>query len=174
MDEQVKTRTAALSWSISGVLAVGLCVIVGVLFGQTALWGSTSAATALYIGAIGIWFSRRDSPKNSSRGKGGVQRSGQPMSSGVPISPKAPYVRGIVVKIGSPEFSNLIHNLAERIDDPTDVTDTARRAGIKMSSLRSGGSQSPLSLWTTILTQAVRDGKVERLVAEAYGTGEAL
>lgn len=174
MDEQVNNRMAALLWSVTGVLAVGLCVIAGVLFGQTALWGSASAAVALYVGALGIWFSRRDSLKKESGGKGEARPSGQSIPSSVPLPPKAPYVRGIAVKIGSPGFSSLIHHLAERIDDPTDITDTARRAGIRMSALRSGGSQSPLSLWTVILTQAVRDGKVERLVAEAYRTGDAL
>jgi len=71
------------------------------------------------------------------------------------------------MEVGSPEFSNLIHDLAGRIDDPTDIIDIARRAGISMSILRSGGSQSPLNLWTAVLTRAIRDGKVERLVAEA-------
>jgi Effector-associated domain 1 len=168
MDEQVNTRMAAVFWSITGVLAVGLCVVAGVLFGQTALWGATTAVTALYIGSIGIWFSRRDSPNNASGGRGRPQHSRQSMPSATTPSPEASNIGGIVVKIGSPEFSDLIHNLAARIDDPTDIIDIARRAGIRMSSLRSGGSQSPLSLWTAILTQAVRDGKVERLIAEAY------
>jgi hypothetical protein len=147
MHEQVNAHMA-LFWSLTGTLAVGLCVVTGVLFGQAALWGSASAAAALYIGAIGIWFSRRGSSITSR-------------------SPKASYVRGIALQIGSPEFSDLIHSLADRIDDPIDIIDIARRAGVKMSSLRSGGSQSPLSLWTAILTQAVRDGKVESLIAEA-------
>lgn len=169
MDEQVNTRMATLFWSIAGVLAAGLCAAAGVLFGQTALWGSASAAAALYIGAVGIWFSRRDSPKTVSGGNGGTQISGQPAPSAVPASLKAPYGRGgVVVKIGSPEFSDLIHDLAERIDDPVDILDIAKRAGIRMSSVRSGGSQSPLSLWTAVLTQAVRDGKVGRLINEAY------
>jgi hypothetical protein len=166
MDGQVNTRMT-LFWSITGVLAVGLCVVVGALFGQSALWGSVSAATALYIGAIGIWFSRRGSPGNSGDAERRFQLPSQPMPPAAPILPSAPHAKGFALQIGSPEFSDLIHNLAERIDDPTSIIDTARRAGLKMSSLRSGGSQSPLSLWTAILTQAVRDGKVERLIAEA-------
>lgn len=168
MGEQVRTRRAALFWLITGVLVVSLCAVAGLLYGQAALWGSSGVATAIYIGSIGIWFSRRDSLKNASGGKGGLQLPVRPLTpSAALISSKVPYARGIVVKMGSSEFSDLIHNLAERIDDPTDIIDTARRAGIRMSSLRSGGSQSPLSLWTAILTQAVNDGKVERLIAEA-------
>jgi hypothetical protein len=71
------------------------------------------------------------------------------------------------MEIGSTEFTNLIHDLAELIDEPIDIADIARRSGIKMSLLRTGGAQTPLSLWTSVITRAVRDGRVDRIVAEA-------
>lgn len=166
-------RMASFLWSIIGILAVGLCVGAGLRFGETALWGTVTAATTLYIGAIGIWVSRRGSSNSGELGDERIHSPSPVAKSASPILSASPDAREVLMKIGSVEYSELIHDLARRIDDPTEIIDIARRAGIRMSLLRSGGSQSPLSLWTTILTRAVRDGKVERLIAEAYSTDEA-
>lgn len=172
MGMQVGRRAAVTRWSIVGVLSIGICAAVGVLFGQVALWGAVAAATVLYIGSMGIWFSHRDSVGGAASSNKELRHAtfvpslATPPSSGSPGTDRT--ASETTMQIGSTEFADLIHKLAQQVDDPTDIIDTARRAGIKMSLLRSGGSQTPLNLWTAILTRAVRDGKVDRLISEAY------
>ena len=177
MGSQVSMRVAVTAWSIIGGLGLALCAVVGVLFGQTSLWGAVTAVTALYIGAMAIWFSRRDSSGSATLSKERLRTASSAVPLVTPITSKPPDAYRIPsetpMEIGSAEFANLIHNLAERVDDPIDIIDSARRAGIKMSLLRSGGAQTPLSLWTAILTRAVRDGKVDRLIAETYQSDDA-
>jgi hypothetical protein len=168
MSSQDGARKAIASWSIIGAIAFGCCAVTGILFGQTALWGTAGAMSALYIGALGIWVSRRDRPPTGSV-------TSSPASRGVFVA--ASYenqhetngaaMDGTNLKVGSPEFAELIHELVDQIDDPVDITDAATRAGIKMSLARTGGPQTPLNLWTAVLTRAVRDGVVDRLMGEA-------
>ena len=176
MGTQVSTRTAATMWSIVGVLGIGICTGVGVLFGQVALWGAVAGATVLYIGSMGIWFSHRDSTRSAAVSKKEPYHSNSILPSVTPASRKAPGTYQTTsetsMEIGSAEFSDLIHDLAQRVDDPSDIVDSARRAGIKMSLLRTSGSQTPLNLWTAILTRAVRDGKVNRLTAEVLRSND--
>jgi hypothetical protein len=173
MGTQLSTRTAVRRWSVVGVLGIWICAEAGILFGQITLWGTVAAVTVLYMGSMGIWFSHRDSTENLTSNNI-VSRRASSSLTGVrtSLSWRAPETyqtaNGASMEIGSPEFTNVIHDLAQRVDDPTDIVDSARRAGIKMSLLRVSGSQTPLNLWTAILTRAVRDGKVERLMAEVH------
>jgi hypothetical protein len=175
MGMPIHTRAAAI-WFAIALIGAGACAAVGLLFGQAALWGSAGTASVLYMGAIAIWFARRD----SSTGK--ILAGERPFATqeGVLSPVLAPSSSAEVLKqagktvgmeIGSTEFADLIHALAKRIDDPVDITDTAKRAGLRMELVRTGGTQTPLNLWTAILTRAVKDGRVEQLMAEARRSG---
>lgn len=161
------SRTAWVStWASAALVCTALCVTVGILFDEAALWGAAAVVSVLYIGALTIAYSRRPdrSPGTRSQAASPPLRDGRgtvPPSTGTAISSA-----GRSVTIGSPDFSSLAHELAGQVDDPVDILDAARRAGIRMGSLRSSGAQTPLNLWTAVLTRAVRDGCIDRLRAE--------
>jgi hypothetical protein len=152
MSAQPSLRAAVAVWVIIAVLAIALCVAVGLVFGQTSLWGTVTAVTTLYIGSIAVWFARRNPSQISGSSRASPAMPNDAASFFALTKSKRPSsdrkAGDVPMEVGSAEFAALIHKLAEEIDDPTDIVDDARRAGIRMSLLRIGGSQTPLSLWT--------------------------